>query len=598
MRPLLFLIVVLPTAISTADVCCRLYEIRAELAVFNITTTTTGPPPFCDMDDMCHGLTVDDQPVTCDDAFAIITRHNQRPPLEAPPIIVRSSRFQTEVNADFVASLNDTDHSRDLHFFRQMRPEFQALIVSMGETAGDIVERMRMFPRLFYDDQIDGPLLEEMNNITESVNVFMEESGPTAALVVIKLIHRSFWFREWSFHVQQMVRYVSELALDEMDLVMVSISPTRHAYSYFCSSLEIEYPFSIDWSWILTPLSKYHPLYITDPVWVIAQHPQHVIPVEIQFGPDIDWRHFQDIVWQTGSSGDTVAIDRQLRNRKKLAEGVVTTLRRVVTLRHRLRAEESMGDSRGEKEYILLVHVLHRLVYTLRYLGRETEIDIGAVIPEMLHVVANPTVFRIGHFSVTTLVRLTRSRLSPEFLWSLINPPTIKNRACDALSPLNISYTPSRQPNMKDFIDGILSVDQYGLSQKTPLRWRVLLHTPGYSPTITEIYRDALVAFFGSRMLSRNTTLAGDSVITISPKYRTKIDFHTALGRLIGISLRSPFLRTFLRPFWTRSQPTTLLETIFFGSHYVRRGVYDVIPYGVLEKMFPNAQALVHSLPH
>jgi hypothetical protein len=584
MHTIFSLIVLVPIITSTTDVCCRLYAIRGVLDSVNIQST--GLTTFCDQDDMCVGISIDDQPLTCKHAFALLTRHNERL-LATPPILMPRPRFRTEVSADFLVSLNDTDGSRDLHYFQQMHPEFQNLLVSMARIVQRIAGRTRgMFPRIFYDDEIDGPLFQDLMRLTDIVKESMDHAVEEDTLIVIKLIHRSLWMREWSFYIQQMVRYIAQQSLADMELAIIASAPTMHAYLYLCSNLEIDYYFSTDWHWILLILTKYDPLYSEDPdvVWMVPRTHRQMVAVDIQLGPDIDWSHFQEIVWDLRSSNNATDYDCKLRNPKYLARALVSLIGQLVALRHRLDANQ-FGSQLNE--FNKHIQALHRVVYTLRFLGQETDLDIRHVTPEILETVTNPSEFHIDHFSMTTLLRVTRSYLSPAVLWTRISPQTIKRRACDPFHSLTLSYTPSSRLNITEFVNGMLALDPYTLSHDLPFNWHVILDSPEYQPSMADLHRDALVAFFESPMFETTR----ESVFTRNWK-----ELHIALGRLIGICLRSPLLRGLLIRYWTRPEPTLIFDTIFFGSHYVRRGVYDVIPYGVLEDMFPDARVLVDSL--
>ena len=598
MLKLFALIHLFQNAISTTDVCCRLYEIRGEIGSVNITATCGGPRPFCDHHDMCSGMQVDGEPpLTCERAFELLTRHYERPPLEIPPILASTARFRREVSRDFINSLNDTDHFRDDHFFGQMRTVFQRVLLNAQGVVARITDRnTRMFPRILYNDEIDGTFYRRLKNITDRIKSSIDFSGPESAQIVIKYIHRSFWMREWSFQISSMVRYVAQQSLQDMELVMASMAPTMHAYLYLSSVLEIDYEISIDWYWLIPLLSKYHPLYIQDPadlVWLVPTIPGNVVPVEIQVGPDIDWAHFQDLVWEPYMTGDPDAFSRDLRNPDILARSALASIRRLVAVT----GEEESEDT--DNQFDELIQVLHRFAYTLRYLGNETGIDLVGVNSETLEAVnrvisaGTPSGFEIDHFTLTTMLRLSRSQLTLATLWTLVIPHTIKMRACDGFKEVNITYLPSGGPNISEFVNGILSIDPYHLSQQEPFRWSI--HALSYSQLPSDVHSDLLAMFFCSPVFTR-TSFNGDDIYAINAHPRNFKEIHIALGRLIGVYLRSPSLRLLLIPYWTRSHPTSLFETIFFGSHYVRRGVYHVVPYGILEDMFPNAQALVSSL--
>ena len=590
------MLLLIPLAMGTTDVCCRFYQLSEGIDFVDIQSVDTGAPPICDHRDMCTGFLVDGASISCKEAFVFLSQHTQRPPLVIPPILMPRSRFKRQLATDFVDSLNDTDLSRDSHYLAQVSLDTQDLLLEMAHVVEEITERTRlMFPRIFYNDEIDGPLFRQLRNITDCLTAFIAQSSQPVKLVVITHISRSHWMREWSFHIIALVRYIAEQTLSDMELAIIPSAATIHAYLYLYSTIGIDHPFSIDLFWLLSVLSKYDPLYVQGPaselVWTIPHLPGHRIPVDIHIGPDIDWGHFQDIVWGCGPQHNATDLDTKLRNPRGLAKNFIRSIVILVRAQHGQSAEDLMV----RKRYNIAVQAVHRLAYTMRFFQRETEFDLGSLEPEIVQAMgASSSALRMDHFTMTTLLRVTRIRVNPELLWRFIAPFTIPMRACDAVRPSNVSYTAPGHLNVLEFINGILSYDKYSLSQEWPFGWNVIGST---NVSKTDLHRDALVSFFASPILfSINTNLDGDLVHTLSLNLRFHKEIHMAFGRLIGVCLRTPYLRKLLIPYWTRSQPTTILESIFFGSNYVRKGVYDVLPYGVLEEMFPNATAMVDSL--
>jgi hypothetical protein len=152
---------------------------------------------------------------------------------------------------------------------------------------------------------------------------------------------------------------------------------------------------------------------------------------------------------------------------------------------------------------------------------------------------------------------------------------------------------------MLEFFRGILSVDQYRLSQSNLIEWNVKVDPadPRPLPSREDLHRDLLAGFFNSSAFARTKTHTGELVYSFNPSFRNDNALHVALGRLIGICLSSPCLRSLLKPYLTRRpEQTSLFQTIFFSSDWVRRGVYDVLPYGMLETVFSDVTALVEAL--
>lgn len=585
MANLLFLNLLISITVSTTDVCCRLFEIREQIESLHIEGTA-GSSPFCYGDDMCYGLTVDDRPIPCQAAFSIITRHNERP-LDIPPILMPPARFTNVVQRDLSQSLRDLNTSRDFDDLQRMPPELAALIVSLSMIVDEISRRIAlMFPRIFFDERVDGRLFQTVMIETNGIEELLHQNDPIGPLV-IKHIHRSLWMRKWSFHIHSIVRYIAQLSLVDMELAIISVAPTMHAYFYLCTKLEIDYKlFPKDLAWLQTLLSKYHPLYIADPhaVWVVPTIPGHRWEsLEIQLGSDIDWEHFEDIVW----------------DRRRLPQDSGLFAHQFVENILRL---ENVGRHWSEPGIYDVVQALHRNAYSLRYLG--ADVDLKTLNATMMSAVTSVVAafhqdrssrLRMSEFQMATLLRLTRSQLNCKVLWEFTAHRSTRMRLCDEISSLNVTYIQSNHPNMQEFMSRIHSIDKFRLAQSKPLPWHMITHSLStVAPrSAYNLYRDSLARIFESAMFIKHDH-SDESFFTLNSDVRPV--FLVVLGKLIGICLRSPALRSLLIPYFTRSQPTSVFETVFFRSHYVRKGVYYVLPYGVLENMFPDAQALVRSL--
>jgi hypothetical protein len=588
------LIVLVTTTISTTDVCCRLYALRGEIqsvSILSVTNATAAVEPYCDIHDICSGFEVEGEPITCQEAFVLLTRHSSRPPLDTPPILMPYKDTHLEGN------WNGSNRSRDVDEWGRISPEVQQNIVAMRAVVIDITERNgKMFPRIFYDDEIDGRLFRELKTFTDSLKRRIGNTNSQLIQTVARFIHRAHWMRFWSFYVESLMEYVATLSLVDMPIAIESIAPTMHAYMYLCTNLEIHYESSKDSYWLLTLLSRHDPLYIRNPadlVWIVPH--QHDSLVEIQIGQDIDSTHFDDIVW----GSDWEDLRPHLDNLEFVADSFIACIGELADVSRAIDDGQDLDEAFHE-------HVIdsHRLAYTLRYLGRETEHDPGpfdASSHRWLREIISagiPSRFQIDRFTMTTLLRVTRSRLEPDLLWKFITPHNLEPPAYYGIQTLNISYLASGRPSMREIIVRISSVDPYRLSRAAHLPWHVM----GAEKSLIELHADFLAAIFATRLFARNTTLTGHpfyatDLTTWEHDVRSYLAIHRTMGRLFGTCLRDPALRGLLTPYWiTSSQPSTLLDTIFFGSFYIRKGVYDVLPYGVLEEMFPNANAMIDSL--
>ena len=600
MNKFFFINILIPTAIGTTDVCLRLYEIRdqlrPEVGTFALTPGFAGNAT-CDFHDMCGGLQRDGDPISCKDAFELLTWHNERPPLETPPIVMPPARYANAVSRDIGESLLDLDESRNSRDLGRMSPEMRGYLDQLQRVVGQILQRsMTMFPRIFYDEEIDGATFRDLVTITDRLKLSMNSGDRQQRLSVIKYIHRSRWMKLYAFQMASLVRYVAQLSLVDMEIAMISIAPTIHAYLYLCTHLDIDFFNSLDWHWVLPLLARYHPLYITEPsnlLWTVPTLPTNALPVSIQIGPDLDIDHFRDFVWNT---------DLRWNDLEFLADYFLSNITELVRLRGQLDAGEDVKEE--VEEY---AHRVQKLAYTLRFLPQETKFVPLALSPEFLRAV-NAVVsarsgsdFRIDHFTMTTLLRLTRSHLSGDSIWTFIKPRVSIIPPSWGIQELNITYSPSGRPRISEIVKGILTLQVSRLRYERSFRWRN--STPSLqSKTETELYSDFLAVLIAEPSFGRNPEIPGqpftarDLQLT-GMELRTHMLYHRAVGRLIGVCLRDPTLRHLLAPFWiTSSEPSTILEIIFFGSHMVRRGVYDMLPYGALEEMFLDANALVNRL--
>ena len=602
---LLFINFLIPTTISTTDVCCRLYQIRdqlrPEVGNFALTPGFAGNAS-CDFHDICRGLQRDGDPISCKEAFELLTRHNERPPLETPPILMPAARYWDDVSSDMQESLRDKDSSRERRDLEHMSSDLRRDLYAMRRIATTILSRTTpMFPRFFYAEEIDGALYRELVTLADAVKLAMNRGDSDQCLVsVIKFLHRSRWIKHFAVQMASLVRYVAQLSLVEMEIAMISIAPTMHAYLYVCSHLDIDYFNSLDWYWLLPLLSRYHPLYTTEPdklLWTVPTLTDISVPVSIQIGPDIDWGHFRELVWNTNQH----PAPGSSNNLEFFANSFLSCITELVALKSQLDA----GDDVQEELETNVLH-LHRLAYTLRFLNRETEFLTCELHPNVLSAVAaimaarSGSEFFLDHFAMTTLLRLTRSHLGR--LWSFSQPRFSTLPPYWGSQPLNVTYLPSGLPRLSEIVNGFTAVEPFRLHHDGAFGWIVMGSSP--PKTLTDLYSDFLAVLIAKPAFVRNTALPGQPFVAArylqhltDKQFRTHLIYHRALGRLIGSCLRDPKLRHLLAPYWiTSSEPSTILETIFFGSHHVRRGVYDILPYGALEEMFPNAKALVNSL--
>ena len=607
---LLFIIILIPTTTSTTDVCCRLYQIRdqlrPEVGNFALTPGFAGNAS-CDFHDICRGLQRDGDPISCKEAFELLTRHNERPPLETPPILMAAARYWDDVSSDMQDSLHDRDASRERRDLGHMSSELKENLTEMQRIVLTIISRTTpMFPRIFYAEEIDGALYRELVTLADAVKLAMNRGDSDLCLVsVIKYLHRSRWMKEFAFQMASLVRYVAQLSLVDMEIAMISIAPTMHAYLYVCSNLGMNFFSSLDWYWLLSLMSHYDPLYIREPdklIWTVPTLPENTSPVSIQIGPDIDMAHFREIVWHFRWS----PVPSQLHNVDALRWFFLCYIHELTQLSGEPDSDEEVVDV--EEESAKYVEHLHRLAYTLRFLGRDAERDEtglsgfmqSAITTVNLDVTAS--VFQLNHFTRTTLLRLTRSHLSRSSLWSFIQPPVSTLPPYWGCQQLNVTYLPSGLPRLVEIVYGFSAVQPFRLHHDGAFGWIVMGSSP--PKTLTDLYSDFLAVLIAKPAFVRNTALPGQPFVAApylqhmtDKQFRTHLIYHRALGRLIGSCLRDPKLRHLLAPYWiTSSEPSTILETIFFGSHHVRKGVYDILPYGALEEMFPNAKALVNSL--
>ena len=594
MRKLLFLHLC-PFAITTADVCSRLYTVRAEIPSLTIQPRiSTDVYPYCDQHDICVGIVVDGKYLPCQEAFVILTRHTERE-LDLPPILMPSPSFPNAVLTDYQNSLSDRNNSRDISELGEMPPELSNLMVSFELAVRTVAWRSaQLFPRLFYDNNVDGALFGKLRELTDAMRAILHASNLEIRFKFAKYIHRSFWVRSWTSGIDSMIRYVAQNSLTDMELIISSIAPSVHAFFYCSIHLGIDYRvfmFPTDLFWILTALAKFHPLYTDDPMWVLPRSVLDACSIDVRVGADIDWEHFQEMVWMQPLSKNSTHFETLFL---RIVRMLMNSLRHWNSSSHSvLRRPETQSR----------IKTLQMYAYTVRYIGESTNVDtVDAETMDAVNTLLSSKdslAVQIGHLTISTLLRLTRSRINPQILWGFAVQPQVRMRLCDRSERLTLTYLAPGKPNLRDFVLGILSLDRYRLMQLEPIKW-VISMAPGDTvgpKSIFEIYRDFLAMFLETAMLTKISNTSDSYYVLSSVHYGANDNpFQIAFGRLLGILLRTKHLRALLVSCWTRSQPTSLFETIFFGSHFVRKGVYDVLPHGVLEIMFPDAHALVNSL--
>ena len=574
----LLLLVLLSLRCMFGDVCDRMSALQHDFA----DSILVLQKPYCDHRDICVGIVsrTSGMEISCKNIFHLLMSHQARF-VDEPPILMPLRTSFREIQRDYNEFMTSKDAGRENDdSLSTISENSRRLLRVMEVSVLEIVKHVQLlFPRIYYDDSVAGIDLRIFHRALNELFEEIPEHHPNA-LAITKYIYRSFWMGKWSSVITMMLKHLATLPMNEMEPMLVSYAPTIHSFLRTCSELNFVYSGHFQgYLWVLTSLVKYDPLYSPESrVWVIPRPltlvstSSPVVPIDLQM--DMDFLY--QLLWQHPQCPE------------EFSKSLLTSIE-----------EQDIDEMR-------------KLAVVARYIGEsnirvQLTLEQKAVIETML---GNDTRHRdfVDSFTLFTLVSIFKNQLSPNFEASIFGIPYSGYKKSEHMKTLKIVYGFSG-PSIEGFINQIMQLDKFDFFACATLFWRIDAPDSclvGIPQTSDQLQQDLLKAFFDSDMfISEWSFDHADETAVGRPVYQLRYTspdrdrrLQTALGRLIGLSLRSPgSLRKNLLSYIVAESPeSTIFETMFFSSYYIRNGVYDVIPFGLVEHRFANAAQLIRAL--
>ena len=552
MVPTLMFVGLLAAHSFYVDPCTILH--RKNLTDYFLNTTTISK---CLDDGFCSGTIFD---CSCEDAFIELTESLPSSHVAAPPIIAHQRPF---VQYDH-PSIDSDGRS--------------AVIRRLFDRIGQMTNRILFnFPRLVYDEEIDGDMLREMVADAKLISGFISYESSTLDNndSISKLI--------WSIRI--ISDYLNRYAIrfQEIDDILVNVAPFVHAFLHVAYYLPIipdgDLLKCIDYD-VLHTVVQYHPLYTNendqDGIWYIHVGLTDAIQVTLEetddavryvlypdvedvadyWGPQFWDPDFPEILLRTISNYTEIETD--FRSKRSVNKALFTF--KYMASNPQLWCSSELGR-------ILMNAFQHWMVSS-------------AIISQIAIQSPNLKIMRLfGHFLPPT----DRLMILPAY-----------SEACATLlvARLHLHIIPSVW-SFRDEMEQLARLDRYVLSNFRVYETRI---TSTYAIQLehlqfSEYLRRLLEGTFDPEngifipvvdsQDPRRYALHPDLVVSMDPQARETCVF---VGRLMALILRENFGHILINYLPSRAtSDQTIVETIFFGSRDIWSGFYDVYHYRSLD---------------
>ena len=541
----------------------------------------SGNQSRCDDSGICVGLfdSVNHRPITCKDAFNRFIDASTRM-ITVPPIFSTVTRFE-----DFECSRSTSMyaeimfHDEDPEYFSLCQPPprddvdaslLEPVFVSTGPLVFNITDRIiSSFPLLVFNSSSDGLVLRQLVSAARAI-----QRAAIDQPAILLAVHQSDWMRQYAWCIRTMVDHWANspnLSFKDTERYLSSIAPWMHAFLHalFIMKIQFQNVFDDCASWdIVNAIVRYHPKYTKDDgVWYIRssrQWTQITRPPLIFDSPDEDYI-------------------------SSLWEGVPE---------HPLNASMTALMSSAPGFSIFYdQHLISVAFLTLKFLG-----------PYSLHIpLEEANIESINDYVGTDFSAALSSRIAfatvfgyivtPSNLMSLVTPISTSN----TYVPIRLNFHKTvmlipRDTLALSTIYQVSKLTKYHLAGKVEFE----LIDGGESTSLTDglegFFEDVLEDIFHTQsgFFERGNNSVYRRSIESSGEYPLE-DFlsysqiSTSIGRIFGLVFKfddsRPLLARYIRP---EKNNSTVYETLFFSSFYIRNGFYDVYHDNMIETLFSN----------
>ena len=523
------------SAARYSDEVCERFRTTFNLEVNQVS--------FCNDDGFCEYLLV-----RCKEAFEALIRLQKRQ-VDTPPIVSRIGLTELQ---EMNANQERFEKGHMLKNTTGVMPELDSLAATVDSVNRRMLES---FPHMVLDIQIDGNLLTQF--VEQADRLAKELSLSYRATEIRSLTYQSLWFQKLTWKIFVMFDHivVSGKPIQDIELLMIAFAPFVHAYMHASFLLELHHPKLLmsrtTWD-IIHSLVKYHPIYtMEDGVWYLPVHPawfllswvptREPIPVD-----SADTEHALSIM-------DSIPDIR-----------VNHTSSRII-----VNWEPAMNHSQDERVYRDSVEQVHYAIRVMREHYGPSFVTINILNDERQSILQQPD--QVSRLSIAAVDIINESVpvniLLNQVMWMTSSGAEVIRKRIRGVWILIRS-----SDYMKDSLDQIADTDVFFLQMQFNIR------VDGQIVPLNEWIRHVLKNFFLYRVVqddmgdSRSVLVAFGRIIALAILHRSGLDVLFQL-----ISRQSALGDT-----------PTIDETIFFNSHYIRSGFYDIYHEGMLESLFRN----------
>jgi len=524
----------------------RLYPSVCEKYRLAFTADVTGPS-VCNNAGYCEYLSV-----TCKAAFGKLMNLQKRL-IDVPPILLR-------IGDDEVQAMRLNGDLYRLGKSPLLPRGIAADLAAFQEAANIVLDRIfGSYPHMVFDMQIDGHILTELVANATHLGTRISE-WPNRERDIRFVIYKSKAFQKFTYAIRVMFDHlaVPGKTTEEIGASCVAFAPFVHAYMHVTHLLKVhvhqlfESRTSED---IIATMVRYHPLYtLDDGVWYIRMSrawfdwhqelPYTPIPLDSN-----DLEHALSMMKSV--SGITVVPSAHFD------DDSTAPLTAVVNW-------ESFPSTRTQTQ-----HDSFRISYYVFRIMRENYGESFCYSNNFPNDTL-PFIMAIPLSYASVALADMASELVPAHL--LLNQivPMSKTRV-PILGQYNRVRIPIRQSNVtQDILHGISMLSMFGLSFITEFQFDDGKIVPAY-----DLIRHVL-----------------EDVYENGPPPNGQRRYKIALGRLFALAIQSrkglDVLARLIRSQEGLVEAPTIHETIFFSSHYIRSGFYDIYHEGTLESLFRN----------
>ena len=572
----IFTILQTPVAVST-DACRSLANIQG-------TQYEVIGRPFCDYADKCVGITLHDSVVSCKEAYEAVTRLTVRP-ISVPPIVrIYPFLFDSDIDQEE----RDYQFSVVAHNFSSCAEPLLTLLNQLEHVADRFASRIIEFNyRYIYEESIDGPLLRNFTQLSRDI----ADTGECRWFCCLpehrKHVRYSESMRRLGRYIQHQLHYLASRPMHETELVASSMAPWLHAFLYSLHQMGILYPqFLVDYGYALQILVRYHPQYTSDDgVWYILLDSQFWFSFSnesyFKRNENSSWEDVEDLFF---ANNDVVP--------PRNASLLLTLLAYELGL---------YFDDANAGDFAYIAKRIERIVYALEiiHISGEEGIDLPIDDAAMSHITSiiryeHPHQSRVNHVTTQSLQRVFSRYLTlvekAEILIPLPNYlPCV--REIDLDHNFTLRYHPGTGYLLDEIVHDLLALshDDMFLTLQLKMGWTNRTEIPDARTLITQI-----LDLFLSPIADTFDPFAGDWLDDINDHYR---DIQIALGRFIALLMTMDCTDSIVGRYIVGKGPSsTIFETVFFNSRFVKQGFYDLFLGGTLETIFENGQEFVDAI--